>query len=350
MDESIMKLHETFLGSNAYDWSNMEKSAIDFFNTPQINCNDHDNYFSSFTLLWKRWLLQGQFDQAEKIWQMALRPAQKWEANNPNRFIHKGTAYYFWGMTAILRGDIDKGYALMHQAVEEDKRTSGQPFPKSPATDLVTLNTTEENQAFRDWVLEQGKFLNKFLESYRGTYQKQLKLEELQIRYLANPPSIDAGFLFAYVLGRLVKLSSVPKFALRNDFVSQLQLNLLFDLTLVIDAAIKAHNKTEETFVKHAAFLSNQANLGINKQQLGAEINVSLKKSYDIVLNGIVNDDYILNNGVQVVGLRKDLAVTYGIRNRGAHNISYCYTVRHRFDELLQSLFNTFFLVVDTLY
>jgi hypothetical protein len=301
-------------------------------------------------VLWKRWLQQGQFDQAEQIWHLALLPAQKWEENNPEKFIHKGTAYYFWGMTAILRGDIDKGYALMHQAVEEDKRTSNLPFPKSPATALVTLDTTDENQAFRDWVLAQGKYLDRFLEKYRDSYQKQLKLEELQVRYLSHPPSIDAGFLLAYVLGRLIKLNNVPEFAIRNDFISQLQLNLLFDLTLVVDAAIKAHNPNGQNFIQHTAFLSNQANLGITQQQLGEEINGSFKGSYDIVLNGILNNDFVLNNGVQVTGLKKDLSITYGIRNRGAHNISKSYAVRNRFNELLQSIFNTLFLVVETLY
>lgn len=349
MDQSIMQLHEAFLGSSSCDWSNLETAALQFFSTPQTNHYDHDKYFNCFTRLWRNWLQQGQFDQAERIWKMALLPVHRWEKNNPGRFIHKGTAYYFWGMTAILKGNIDEGYALMHQAVEEDKRTTGLPFPQSPATALVALNTTEENQAFREWVIAQGDFLNKFLPLYRNRYQKNLKLEELQKRYLANPPSIDAGFLFAYVLGRLVKLNSIPKFAQQNDFISQLQLNLLFDLTLVIDAAIKVHNQTGQGFLSHATYISAQANLGITRQQLG-EINAPAKNLYDIVLNVLLDNNFELQNGAGVHGLARDLSVTYCIRNRGAHNISNSYTVRTRFCELLQSVFNTFFLVVDTLY
>jgi hypothetical protein len=350
MNQAIMKLHEAFLGNSAYDWSDLEKAAVQFFSIPEIDHKVHDKYFSCFTVLWRRWLQQGQFDQAERIWEMALLPVNKWEEGNVDRFIHKGTAYYFWGMTALLRGNIDKGYALMHQAVEEDKRTTGLAFPKSPATALVTLDTTEENQAFRDWVVTQGRYLNTFLASYRDTYQKQLKLEDLQVRYLTQPPSIDAGFLLAYVLGRLIKLDNVPNFALQNDFISQLQLNLLFDLTLVIDAAIKTKNQTGQTFIHHATYISTQANLGITQQQLSAEINGAFKGSYDIVLNALLDNSFVLNNGAPVVGLARDLSVTYGIRNRGAHNISNSYTVRSKFHEILQSVFNTFFIVVDTLY
>jgi hypothetical protein len=113
MDQSIMQLHEAFLGTSSYNWSDLEKTALNFFSTPQTGLNDHEKYFTCFTVLWKRWLQQGQFDWAERIWEMALLPVHKWEEGNPGRFIHKGTAYYFWGMTAILRGNIDKGYALI---------------------------------------------------------------------------------------------------------------------------------------------------------------------------------------------------------------------------------------------
>lgn len=77
LDQSIMKLHEAFLGNSAYDWSDLEESALQFFNTPQINHKNQDNYFTCFTVLWRNWLQKGQFDQAERIWEMALLPVHK---------------------------------------------------------------------------------------------------------------------------------------------------------------------------------------------------------------------------------------------------------------------------------
>ena len=31
-----------------------------------------------------------------------------------------GTPFYFWGMTAILRGEIDRDYLFMHRSVKEN--------------------------------------------------------------------------------------------------------------------------------------------------------------------------------------------------------------------------------------
>lgn len=350
MDQAIMKIHEAFLGYSSYSVDSLSQTVEAFLNDPAIGFDQHDAYFNCFTILWQKWLQQGQFDNAENIWQIALNPANNWENINPGQRVHKGSPYYFWGMTAIIRGDLDKGYALMHQAFEEDKKTTGNPFPSGPASALVALNIKEKNQAFRQWVLLQGEYLELHLKEYRRIYNKNLSLAELQKIFLLKNRNTDAAFLFAYVLGRLVKISRIPSFALKNGFVSQLYLNLLFDLTLVVDDAIKAHNQNGNTFIHHAAFLSAQAGVGINQQQLGQEINQAFKKVFDIALNTILNDEFVLQDGQLVSGLMKDISITYGIRNRAAHDLTRILTVRDRFSEILQSIFNTLFLAIEILY
>lgn len=350
MDQTIMKIHEAFLGYSAYSYDSLAQNVETFLNDPAVGVNQHDAYFNCFTILWQRWLQQGQFDSAENIWQIALNPVNSWENKNPGRRVHKGTPYYFWGMTAIIRGDIDKGYTLMHQAFEEDKKTTGNPFASSPASALVTLNIQEKNQAFRQWVLLQGEYLELYLKKYCEAYNKNLNLADIQKKFLLTNRNTDAAFLFAYVLGRLVKISKIPSFALKNGFVSQLFLNLLFDLTLVVDDAIKAHNQNGNTFINHATFLSAQAGLGITQQQLGAEINRAYNNVFDIALNTILNNEFELQSGQLVTDLIKDISITYGIRNRAAHNVTGILTVRDRIDEILQSIFNTLFLTIEILY
>ena len=350
MDQAIMKIHEAFLGYSSYSCDSLSQNVEAFLNDPAVGSNQHDAYFNCFTILWQRWLQQGRFDKAENIWQIALNPVDNWENKNPGRRVHKGSPYYFWGMTAIIRGDLDKGYALMHQAFEEDKKTTGNPFTSSPASALVTLNIQEKNQAFRQWVLLQGEYLDFYLKKYCMAYNKNLDLAELQKKFLLKNRSTDAAFLFAYVLGRLVKISQTPPFALKNGFVSQLFLNLLFDLTLVVDDAIKVHNQSGNTFINHATFLSAQAGLEITQQQLGEEINRAFNKVFDIALNTILNGDFELQCGQLVTGLIKDISITYGIRNRAAHNLTGILTVRDRFDDILQSIFNTLFLTIEILY
>jgi hypothetical protein len=74
-------------------------------------------------------------------------------------------------MTVLLRGDLDHGYLLIHQAVLEDIETSGQPRPNAPGYALVSLNYNRVEQAFRQWVMAQAEFLNVLLDNYNATYQ-----------------------------------------------------------------------------------------------------------------------------------------------------------------------------------
>jgi hypothetical protein len=62
-------------------------------------------------------------------------------------------------MTVLLRGDLDHGYLLIHQAVLEDIETSGQPRPNTPGYALVSLDYNRVEQAFRQWVMAQAEFL-----------------------------------------------------------------------------------------------------------------------------------------------------------------------------------------------
>jgi lipopolysaccharide biosynthesis regulator YciM len=61
------------------------------------------------------------FFSAEQVWQLAVQIATQWETLNQSKYrIHKGAAYYFWAVTCILKEDLEKGFLLMHQALEED--------------------------------------------------------------------------------------------------------------------------------------------------------------------------------------------------------------------------------------
>jgi len=193
-------------------------------------------FFNNFTILWQQLLESGRYKDAESLWEMALQPALDWEEQNEGTFIHKGTPLYFWGMTSILRGDLDQGYVLIHQALSEDYRAFGSSL-STPAFALVTLNYAKADQAFRRWVLQQAEFLEKQMAAYRQSYPQKLDLSDFRKRFLSDPLLLDAVFMFAYTLARLMRIDDIPNYALANPFVGQLEANLLFDITLAIDAA-----------------------------------------------------------------------------------------------------------------
>src|SRR6202044_3581791 len=187
-------------------------------------------------------------DEAEHIWEQALQPAQHWEQTHQGQHLHKGTPYYFWAMTALLRGHIDHGYLLIHQGVAEDIRTTGQPTPNTPGFALVTLNDTMVEQAFRQWVVEQASFLSNLVANYNTTHQRRLTIDDVKRRFIANTTDLETIFLLTYTIARLRTIARLPDHSTNNPFAGQLQINLLFDVTLVIDSAIRVKTPNPGTF------------------------------------------------------------------------------------------------------
>jgi len=349
LDQAFIALHAAYFGSSALDWAEFEASAIQFFDANPKPSMLHNAYFNNFTIIWSNFLSAGNFDEAENIWDKALDPVLHWENANPNDRIHKGTAYYFWAMTALQRGDLDKGYALAHQAVEEDVLTTGQPVPDTPALALATLNYSKADQAFRDWVVTQARFLNDLQNYYSNLYGRQFTLEDFRGRFLLKPPTIDAVFLFAFALARLMRLSRLPQHTLTSRFAGQLEANILFDLTLVIDAAIKAKNPTKWKFVDHAEFLTYSAKDPLTLQSL-QQINSAFQSDFQTTLESAVVGTLALPDGSSLSRLQCDVAVAYGLRNRGAHDVSAVPAIWNHFLEIEQILMNVLFTTVDYLY
>jgi hypothetical protein len=142
MDDAFDHLYRAFeQGRLAVD-DNFKAAALHYFDRFVNSIHApaaHDEYFNCFTPIWKS-LLPGVPDVAEKVWELAFDPVQQWEQANPGKLIDKGTLCYFWGATALLRGNLDRGYLLIHQSVEEDSRTSGLQIPPTPSYALVGLD------------------------------------------------------------------------------------------------------------------------------------------------------------------------------------------------------------------
>ncbi len=188
---------------------------------------------------------QDKLPQAEFIWERALRPALAWEQAHPGQFLHKGTPYYFWAMTVIQRRDIDRGYLIVHRALDEDIRTSGQQRPDTPGFALVSLNHEKPDQAFRQWVVLQAQHVEQLLYNYNAAHQRNLTMDQVKHRFLSNPPRTEALFLFTYTLARLINISDEPVHVRTNPVAGQLELNLFFDVTLVIDAVMAFNGQCE---------------------------------------------------------------------------------------------------------
>lgn len=352
MEAAFDRLYESVIVAGARPQldSKFRAAASEYFDS-YIGSPDapaaHDHYFYGFSPLWVYFCDKGRLDLAEDIWRMALDPAREWEGTHSGQQIDKGLHYYFCAIAALLRGNIDSGYVLAHQAAEEDSRTSaGLKYPDTPAYALVSLNYDKVDQAFKGWVDEQVCFFRVFITDYSNVHQRVFSIDDVRDKFLRNPPNHDVVFLFTYTLARLKEMSEMPVGAKLNQFVGQLQLNLLFGLLLVIDNAIKQKNSSKWHFVDQGTYLLSHA--GHALPQLG-ELNPEFNNNFGPCMTDALNGNLAINKRV-LDRLQCDVAIAYGPRNRGAHKIESESVIWNNFDRIQRAVFRMFCATIDYLY
>jgi hypothetical protein len=345
IDREFAKFYEAVQGDAGPNAADFDAAANVFLDQRGGVPSDVDAFFNNFTPLWTNILSQGRIASASTVWIWALRPVLSWETASGKR-VHKGTAFYFAAMTAILAGDIDAGYLYAHRAFEEDRITHGHLAPATPSLSLVCMDPDNVHQAFRDWVMEKATFVNSALEHYRSAHGRSLDFFGLSAKLLQRTELGDATFLFSYSVARLRRLEALGSIPFSSGFGGQLGANLLFDITLVIDAVLRRANAPIWKFIDLAAALSTQAALDLTKPRL-IKVNARFQGDFDGTVNACLDGALILDDGFNVRGLAASLALTYGCRNRGAHDVSSVGAIRNRFDEVRQALLDALFVAVE---
>ncbi len=347
MDAAFRTFYEAHHGGGPIDERAFDAAAVIYLSSVPGDWGMHDAFFNNFTPMWQVYLAAKNYAQACALWEWALRPVASAEASSGLRF-HKGSAYYFWGMSAILSGDIDRGYLLMHSALEEDIKTHRCVDPATPSYRLVVLDGQHPEQLFRPWVAALADSLDLRLRSYRNRTSRGLTIGEFRTRFLSDISVREAAFLLSFSLARLKRThESFPK--QRGTFASQLFANILFDVCLVIDASIKSKNSSSGwTFFELASHLSSIAGLGVSKSELGS-VNGQFRQDFESALGHATLGTMRVGNRV-LSGLASSLAVVYGLRNRGAHAPASVPFVAENVDQLLAHTFDVLFLCVETLY
>jgi len=274
----------------------------------------------------------------------------EWERTNPTKHIHKGTPYYFWGMTAVLGGDLDRGFLLMHQALSEDVHLTGSSIPPTPAFAFVSLDYQKQDQAFRSKVQEIAKFLDSALEIYRKTRNHALTIGQFRSKLLQSAALLPVAFNFVFILFRLhMLLQKVESVVRRNDFAALLETNLLFNLCLVIDETIRNKNTGKWQFIDHAEFLSSASGLNIRRHHL-REINAAFRNDFPLMIQNLFSKKFVFNDGQILCETGIGLALAYGFRNFGAHRVEGFPVVYQNFEEITQRLMNVLFLALEYLF
>lgn len=358
MDNAFSTLYAGFLTAPTADidvlvsryFPEFETAAIAYFTRHPIINPVQEHFINNLTPIWNAFRILSRLGPAQRFWEHVHSLILRLESHFRTR-IHKGSIYYYWGGTAILNGELEKGYILMHSALIEDAETHKNPHPNTPAYRFVFLDYADTQQHFLDLLSAQGRILESFLPHYIALSASKLDGSNFRNRFLAAHPRPEAVLLLAYTVARIEQQFRHPRAAPDNMFAGILDLNMLFDLVLVIDSSIQAKANVGWQFFNLARHLSNVAGLDLSQPRL-EHINWEQKKpgNFANVVNALLNVSFPMPDGGQLSPLAADIAIAFCIRNHAAHNIASQSLVPAHSQQLLQALFDVLFLTADSIF
>ncbi len=355
VDEWFVKFYKAYFLENIVVLDEFEKIIHKYFDKIEEQKNReqlHDDLFNSFITIWNVILSQRNYGLGEWIWEKCVDFSHHWEEMHEGRYIHKGTPFYFWGMTAILRGDMDKGYALMHKALQEDVRRHGSVNPQTPSFAFVIADYKEKNQAFIDWPLIQAKYIEDRINLFNQFYQKNFSLNLFWEKITRSNLEKSIIYQFVLYITKFYDITRKPEYIYKGDFAGQLLLDLLLNLARVVDSIIHQKNPSEQNLFNHILFVNNAIDLNLNqlKMEYINQKYKSIPNGFENTITSIIDNSFRFCDNSPLSDLAKPFAITYGIRNYAAHHIVSSPTIWENYEEIEKNMFFSLFICIDTLY
>ncbi len=347
----FLRPYPDFIG--AY-YKELEANIHSYFDGKINNPPGQDNLFNNLTIIWKNYQNNGRVGEAQQFWQDILNMVLDWE-NSRNARIHKGSLFYFWSQTAILQGQLDKGFFLIHSAYEEDVLTSNNQLPGTPAFRTVSLDYSEKGNLLYGLVEAWANYLGSLISKYQTLTGSKFTLDDFRVKFLNQPPNRDVLFSFTYTLARFYDFDLLPSSILKGNFTSLFELNSLFDLVLVTDAVIYSNITTPGrddwkfiNLANHVLVKSGISTDPVKNRTHFVHINSMKDADFDRTVNELLDQTFVYTDGVNPSRLECDLGVAYCLRNYSAHNIGSFPIIRQRYGDIRQSVFNALFLALET--
>ena len=344
VNDQFVSWYQSMFGVSAIDMGRFKTNSYAYFNYVENETDKfikHDSYFNNFTPAWSSLINQKRFTGAEDIWKAALEIALEWEKERHLR-IHKGTPYYFWAVTCFLTEDLERGFWLMNQALIEDIITFENNEPDTPAKFFLYFEPKVAQQFFRKKLLEIKEFLNnRLIKNYSTSRSRTFDYSLFESKFLKNPQiTKDVKFHFNLNVFRLEKILKQQKPHEKNTIASLLCLEIIFDLCRVFEYLISNGNLFFH--VKFFACRYKATTIITNLQ------NSNDFKTPDFMntLNQILGGTYKINNS-SLDEIEKDILITFGFRNFGAHRIEENKLIINNFESIVQSVLNSIFLAIE---
>jgi len=346
MNQQFVNLYNSFYLNQNFNQEEFINKSLVFFNENKNNFEAHDSFFNNFTILTEHFLKEGKLFEVEKRWCFALDIAYKWEQENSGNRIHKGSPYHFLGITYLLFKDYVRGFLLIHQALDEDKKTQNKNCPYTPGYYFVTLNY-DKSVYGQELLKHIANYLDSKIIKYNNDRKGKLTIEGFKNKFLEDENILDIIFSFVHLIFNLNKLEEdIKKEFIVNDFASLFEANLILDLCLIIDSIIKRKD-SKTKFVEHFNFLFNKGLLSVDSNKAANEVNKQFNVNFEQALIFLLEENFLFLDKTKPTMADGDFLITYGFRNYSAHNIESQKIIYERFFEVVQRILNTLFFAVE---
>lgn len=349
-------------GEEFFLTNNFKIASFDFFDhQDQDDWEAFDRFFNRFYNFWSEehinlpFRVLKNYDELQDIFDDILNLTHEWEHNHPSMKVHKGTPYYFYGMAAIKYGDIDKGLLLIHQAAEEDRRYGRT---TSPALSFIILDDENTQQFFKSKVKITADFLETKLQEYRNIHSALntcLDLKSFRKKFLLKDKYIDDSYLFIYSIFKYHNfITEIEQRYRKNPLASYIETNIIFDLCKLCEVILKKIKNETRYQDLHSCYnefchdpkvrlrlggrnLINLGNLDANE----------FKTTLKWLLNRSIRQENKFPSLLTPKSIEYDITLAYGLRNFSAHKIQVKKVIYDNFEEVVQSILNTFFFIVE---
>ena len=286
-----------------------------------------------------------------------------WEIDNKPLTIHKGTPYFFLAENYLLVGDKDMAFLYLYNAFLDDvnlgKLAPSLDYPRTaPSYLTITMRASEKNHLY-PFVEKLRILLCQYIYSFNLEYFKSFSIHESDDKFLGNKDLRDIVSFFVF---NFVYLFEFKRYGsaidLSNELLRLRNLDLFFNFSLVIDKTLELAEKNNGSIVDNDHYLGKGI-IWISEHQnwmsetdlknLWGSSNLDLRNSApdDIIPRLLLKKEYSNNNPI-----RKeihDLLIALKCRNYGGHNIKQQNCLTNQFDDIIQSLLNSLFMMIEGL-
>jgi len=307
--------------------------------------------FQQFTILWTYYLTHNRHLMGTKLWQHACRITWQWEGSH-NMKVHKGTPYFFLGGNQLMQGNLDNAFLFIHNAMEEDIRYSDQIidqllYKTMPAYLFSSLIADDPRNYLFPYVHGAKRKIDSFILDHNVLLSKNFPYSNFDIKFLKNQDLEEIKFFFVYNLFTMINHDNMDTKELqKNEFSKLRNLDLIFNLCLIIDETMK--KKTNQEYISES--IKQLCSSKLNETDAhGIFAKLDFRNDFENAVKTCLSLNYSYNSR----SINKEvllLILVWGLRNFGGHKIEARELFVDNYQNLVKQLLSVLFLTIEYFY